>query len=114
MPDLLPAADHVEVVLHLGQEPGDLVRIVLEVGVEGHHQLAAGLGEAGAQGRRLAEVAAEADAAHLRIGRGQPADHVPGAVGRAVVDEDHVQLVAVGRGHFARARGAESPGSRLR
>ena len=57
---------------HLGQETGDLVRVVLQVGVERHHQLAAGRGEAGAQGRRLAEVAAKADAAHPRVARRQP------------------------------------------
>ena len=98
--DLLPAADDVEIVFHGGQEPRDLVRIVLQVGVERHDHLAADQGEAGAQGGRLAEVAAEANAADLRIGRGQAADDVPGIVPGTIIDEDHVQLVAVGRGHF--------------
>ena len=101
MADLLPPADHVEMLFHFGQEAGNLVGVVLEVGVQRHDQFAAGLGEAGAEGGRLAEVAAKADAAHARVAGRQAADHLPGAVAGAVVDEDHVQVVAVGRGHLA-------------
>ena len=35
-----------------------------------------------------------------RVGGRQPADHLPRAVGRAVVDEHHVQVVALGGGHL--------------
>ena len=97
-----------------GQEAGNLARVVLQVGVERHHQLAARGLEAGRQGRRLAEVAAKADAAHARIGGGQPADHLPRAVGRAVVDEDDVQVVAVGARHLGQVRRASAPGFRAR
>ena len=101
-------------LLHFGQEAGDLAGIVLEIGVQGHDQLAAGLGEAGAQGGRLAEVAAKADAADVRVGGRQAADDLPGAVAGAVVDEDHVQVVALGRGHLAQLAVQRLPGSRLR
>ena len=69
--DLLPAADHVEALGQGRQEARDLVRVVLQVGVEGEDDLAAGGAEAGRQRGRLAEVAAEADAVDARVAPGQ-------------------------------------------
>ena len=112
--DLLPAADAVEPFVDLGQEAGDLARVVLQVGVERDDQVAAGGVEAGREGGRLAEIAAEADAADARIGRRELLDSLPRAVGRAVVDEDDFQVVAVACGHVGQlARGARR-GFRLR
>ena len=78
----------------------DFVGIVLEVGVEGHHQFAARLGKARTQGRGLAKVAAEPQTRDPRVGCRQTADLVPRAVGRTVVDQHHVQVVALGSGHL--------------
>ena len=47
--------------------------------------------------RVLAEVALEADGAHARVGGVQPLDRGPGPVGRAVVDEDQLERLAVER-----------------
>src|SRR5262249_14299113 len=62
--DLLPAADHVEAAVQGGEEAGDLLRVVLQVGVEGEDDVAAGGPEAGRERGGLAEVAPEADALH--------------------------------------------------
>jgi hypothetical protein len=40
----------------------------------------------------LAEVALEADRAHVRVGGVQALEHGPGTVAGAVVDEDHLRL----------------------
>src|SRR5262249_10520425 len=53
MADFFPAADDVEAGVHFGQEVGDLARVVLEVGVEGHDEVAAGGGETGGECRGL-------------------------------------------------------------
>ena len=55
------------------QKAGDFARIVLQVGVERHDEFAAGRPESRRQRRRLAEIAAKANAVHPRIVRGQPA-----------------------------------------
>ena len=55
--------------------------------------------EAGAERGRFAEIAAEADAENARIVGRQLLDHRPGAVGRAVVDDDRLQLVALRLGN---------------
>ena len=96
---LLPAADDVAVSFHRGQEPRDLARVVLQVGVERHDQFAAGGAEAGAQRRRLAEIPAKANSSHARIGFDQPPHLRPRAVGRAVVDEDNLDVIPFGLGH---------------
>jgi len=95
--DLLPAADHVHALVHSGQEAGDFVGVVLEVGVQGEDQLAAGVGKPSAQGRRLPEVAAEPNPPHAGVLGGDPANRLPGAVRRAVVHENHLDLQPVRR-----------------
>src|SRR5690606_32542205 len=63
VPGALPAADDVEPLPPFEQfeEPGDLPRVVLQVGVEGEDDRAPGAAEPGGQGRGLAEVPAEAE-----------------------------------------------------
>ena len=97
--DALPAADHVEVFLHFGQKPRDFVRIILQIGVEGHHQVAPRVRKAGGKGRRLAKIAPETQTADARIFFRQPADDLPGIVARTVIDENDVQFVALALGH---------------
>ena len=77
VPHLLPAADHVELVGHGRQKTGDFARVVLQVGVERHDQLAAGRMEAGAQRRGLAEIAAEPQTADARIAVGNAPNRLP-------------------------------------
>ena len=55
----------------------DLGGIVLEVGVEGHDDVAPGSGEPCGQCGRLAEVAAKTDAMDLRELAGQLRHHLP-------------------------------------
>ena len=102
VPDPLPAADHVEVALHFGEKAGNLTGIVLQIGVEGHHQVAAGGLDARTQRRGLAEIAAKTQPREVTVGRRQPANHLPRAVGRAVVDEHRVELVALCRSHLGK------------
>ena len=82
------------VVLQLGKEAGDLLRVVLEVAVHGDDQTPGAVVEAGTEGGGLAEVAAQAD----QLDPGVPLarlPHPPGrAVGRAVVHEDDLERAA--------------------
>ena len=66
--------------------------------------IAFGRVKSGAQGGRLAEVASEADAQNPRVIGGQLANHLPRVVLRAVVDDDHLQIVTVLLPQLDRAR----------
>ena len=90
VPGPLPAADDVVPFVELGQEPGDLGRVVLEVAVEGEDDRALRRPEARRERRGLAEVAAEPDAPDPRVGRDRVPDHPPRAVAAAVVDEEEL------------------------
>ena len=65
----LPAGDEVEALVELGEELRDLGRVVLEVGVDRHDDVAARLEEARLQRGRLPEVAAEVDDDDVRRSR---------------------------------------------
>src|SRR5262249_34655589 len=78
----------------------DFRRVVLEVGVHGEDDVAVGRPEAGRQGRRLAEVPPEADAADPVAPPGQVGDDLPRPVGAAVVHEDDLQLEVGPLGHL--------------
>ena len=60
---------------------------MLEVAIHQHDRIAAGVAQAGAQRRLVAEVAREGDEADMRIARRQALDLGQRAIGRAVVDE---------------------------
>jgi hypothetical protein len=95
LPAPLPPGDEIEVVLlEHRQQAGDLLRVVLEVAVHGHDDLPAAVVEAGRQGRRLAEVAAQAHQLDARVALARPAPALGGGVGRAVVDEDDLEAPA--------------------
>ena len=90
----LPARDEVEALVELGEQPRDLGRVVLEVAVDRDDDVAARLREPGRERGGLAEVAPQADDAHVVVARVQPRQRGERAVGRAVVDEDGLPRVA--------------------
>ena len=85
---LLPSGHQVIAIRERRREGGDLGRVVLAVAVHGDEDVAAGGGEAMGKRRRLAEVAAQLDDAHVVPGLGQLLHHGEGSVARSVVDED--------------------------
>lgn len=87
LPPLPHAADDVEAV-DLGEEPRDVRRVVLQVGVQGDDDLAAGVAEAGVHRRRLAAVPALVEHAHAVVVPGQPPQDFRAGVGAAVIDEE--------------------------
>src|SRR5204863_761235 len=78
----LPDADH------LAEE----LRRMLEIAVHDDGGVAARELQSRGDGRLLAEIAAEADAANARIDLGQRGHDLPRPVGRAVVDDDDLVL----------------------
>jgi hypothetical protein len=64
---------------------------MLAVGIHDDDGRAARHGEAGGDGRLLAEIAGEADIAHMRIVGRHPAHGFTRLVGRAVVDDDDLR-----------------------
>ena len=84
------AADHVVAAVHRRQQARDVRRIVLQVGVEGDHDAAAGEAEAGVEGRRLPRVAPLADHPRGRVLAGQLQQDAGAAVRAAVVHVDHL------------------------
>ena len=79
------------------EQLGDVLRLVLQVAVHRHDQVAARAREPGVHRGVLAEVALEADDAHARVGLVQRAQLRERVVGRAVVDEDGLPVAAVER-----------------
>ena len=65
---------------------------VLEVGVEHHDRVAAGVVESGGQRRLVPEVARQEDDPHAGIVVGEPLERRRRAVARAVVDEHELEL----------------------
>lgn len=85
-----PAGDDVVALVEPGEEVGDFGGVVLEVGIDGDDDGAAGEAEAGVEGGGFAEVTPEADGAGgvVGVGGGKVLGHVPGAVTAAVIDEE--------------------------
>ena len=75
-PVLAHAAHHIATLGDGTQQLGDLLRRILQVGVQGHHHLAPGVGETGHDRRVLTVVAVE-----------QHADHPPRLSGCGVGDD---------------------------
>ena len=87
----LPAGNEVEALVELREELGDLGRVVLEVGVDRHDDLAARLEESRLERRGLSEVPTEPNHDHVRVLVVQTGQHGAAPVGRAVVDEDDLE-----------------------
>ena len=80
------------------EQPRHLERVVLQIGVHGDDVGAARGAEARGERRRLAEVAAQAQAPHPRVGGRERLDRLPRAVAAPVVDEDDLDVEAVAPG----------------
>ena len=85
-----PAAGHVGAGVDGGHQLGDVAGLVLEVAVHRHHDPPASACDAGVHGGVLPEVALERDHAHPRVAPVQLLQQRHRAVGRPVVDEDHL------------------------
>jgi hypothetical protein len=92
---LAPAAHHVEALLHLGHELGDLLGGVLQVGVQGDDDPPLHLGEGPEDGAVLAVVAVELHHPDPGLGLGDVDEHGQAPVPAAVVGED--DLPGLGR-----------------
>jgi len=112
-PAILPAdtdaADDI-VGIERGEQPGDVRRIVLQVGVERDHSRAAGMAEAGRERRRLAAVAAQPDHPRVRVRYRERLEDLRAAIRAAVVDEEgFVNYRRHGRADLGR-QDREAPG----
>ena len=86
-----PSADDVVAFIDCGEQARNFLGRILQIGVERHHDFAAGSAEAGQDRRVLAEIAREFDHAHRALrARGDLAQDIERIVGRAVVDEEHL------------------------
>ena len=94
LPTLPPAQDHVVPLLSLLVETRDLLRRVLKVAVHDHDPAALALGEAGCDGRVLAEVPAQAEGLDGRIDPPELLEDRPGVVRAPIVHE--YELIARG------------------
>ena len=93
----LPARDEVVPLVELGEETGDLRRVVLEVAVDRHDDLALDLAEARVQRGGLADVASQPHHPDVGDARVETHQRRRRAVARAVVDEhDLPRLAAAG------------------
>lgn len=70
-----------------GQQLGDHLRRMLQIGIERDDCIAVCRRQAGSEGELVAEVPGQANSADSRVIVGRLQDHLPGVVGRAVVDK---------------------------
>ena len=91
VPDLLVAADEVEPLVELLDEPPDLGRVVLQVGVHRENDFTLGRPEPGGQGRRLPAVPSEPEPPDPPFAPvGKRLYHGPRIVAATVIHEDHL------------------------
>jgi len=100
----LPAADQVEAFVELGQQTRHFLRGVLHVGVHHEDHVTAGGGETGHQGRRLATVAPEPQAADALDALGKRYDLLPARIAAAVIDQDDFDFQSVAGRHVTDLR----------
>ena len=85
---LLPAGNQIVALVQGFQHAGDLIRVVLQIAVHRDDGVATGQREAIRERLGFTEIAPVLDGDHIRIAGAQPGDFSPGAVGRAIVDEE--------------------------
>ncbi len=85
-----PAVHQVIAFLQLGEQQGDVRRIILKVAVDRHNHVAHGVFQAGLHRRGLAVVAPEEDHADVRILLGECGESWPAVVRRTVIDENQL------------------------
>src|SRR6185369_11396065 len=88
------AEDDGVALFPLLDQPRDRLRRVLEVAVDQHHAVAAGVVDPGSDRRLVAEVARQLHQLEARVLLVEAADDVAGAVGAAVVDEHRLPVIA--------------------
>ncbi len=89
----LPAADDVKPFVELREQFYDFGGVVLQVAIERDDSLPFGRVKPGTQGGRFAEISPQSNAENARIGQRKFLNHRPSGVGRAVVDDDRLQVV---------------------
>ena len=85
-----PTGDNIKALLKAGDQPGDVGRIVLQVAVHRHNDVAPGVVDAGHQSSGLADIATEVDDMHPPVGCCDLAEQLFCVVAGAVVNEDHL------------------------
>ncbi len=85
-----PSAHQVVALGEFGQQARDVGRIVLAVAVDCDHHVAGGLMQSADERRGLSRVAREPEYPDVRVASLDRAQDVDAAVGRAVVDEQHL------------------------
>ena len=97
---LFVARDEVVALFHdHSSQFGNLVGRVLQVGIHRDDDIALRDFEAAIQRRTLAVVAAKLDGSHDVCLSTDFLNHLPGTVGRTVVDENHFEREAIGLHH---------------
>ncbi len=87
---MLPARDQVETLVELREHARDLLRVVLQVAVDGDQDVTLGDRKPRHQRLGLAEVTPQANDADLRDLGGETVEDGGRTVPRPVVDEDHL------------------------
>ena len=102
VPRTFPSRYHVGTRLDFFEEPGDLIRIVLQVGIHGKYELPRSTPETSRQRSRFSSVAAKSDAmdgyaliASLILRNAL--DRLPSTIATPVVDQNQFTVVLVGR-----------------
>ena len=98
----LPSGHQIPAFIELGQKMGNLLGIVLQIGIQGKDHIPLGKLEPALQSRRLAKVAAKLDHPDIGIRRRQFRHHVKARILAAVIDEDDLIGVGMAVGNYFR------------
>ena len=96
------ADDEIKAFLRLGEHPRHMRRVVGEVGVHDTDVCALGFGHTVKDRAGQAQLARTGPEPYTWIGRDQPLDHLAGAIGAGVVDNDDFNIRALEGFHQAR------------
>jgi len=85
---LSPAVHHVVAFFELLHDAGDVLRIILEIGVQGNDDLSPGVIKSGGNGSGLPEVANKLQDTHPPIQAGQALEFLGAPIRASIVDKE--------------------------
>ena len=92
MPRAAPRQHDVVAFLRLGIQARDFLGAILQVTIHHHHPVTMAVIKPGSDAVVLAEIAAELDAMHARVGDSQPLDQLPRVVAPAIFDQHDFKI----------------------
>ncbi len=83
-----PAVDHIVTFLKLFHNKGNILRVILQIRVQGNNDLPSGVVESGGNGSGLSKVSDKLQDPHPRIQTSQALELLGAPIGASIIDEE--------------------------